>query len=273
MCVSTQIPDLCSEWKTMRDEMVGGDDSRHEASRQERLNQVARIAGLRDGSDINHQFMPNESRNTSNVSRFDCIKAAIKTQLERLVIKQPKKRVVLITFNDEVTIYGLSSPIIIGGDKLDKFDELQKTISSRDSVSLPLLSTFTTSNLSNFLSLSSRINSYRLKKPEPQLLALLLLLLLLFVINSSPIFLLIDLLLRRLLFIRCLIRPLKSSFARMGSRMLVLNLFLMVSMPTALISTLSAFQETPNQRLIVFQRTKQKHQRKDQRKRRKRRSK
>jgi len=50
----------------------------------------------------------------------------VRTQLDRLAIESPDRRVVIITFNNEVVIWGTEahSDITIAGDRLDQFDEL-----------------------------------------------------------------------------------------------------------------------------------------------------
>lgn len=52
----------------------------------------------------------------------------VKTLLDRMVLQHPNRRVVFITFNDEVTVFGDGSqdPQIITGDKLYDYDTIVK---------------------------------------------------------------------------------------------------------------------------------------------------
>jgi len=71
------------------------------------------------------QYLPNESREISYVSRLLCLQAAITSQIEQLVKEHPKKRIAIVTFNNDVNIY-LPGNIkqVITGDKLDQYDFL-----------------------------------------------------------------------------------------------------------------------------------------------------
>jgi hypothetical protein len=74
------------------------------------------------------QYLPGESRNVSYISRLECIQAAVRTQIDRLAIEQPDRKVVIITFNNDVVICGSAhNDITITGDRLDNFDELFST--------------------------------------------------------------------------------------------------------------------------------------------------
>jgi hypothetical protein len=71
------------------------------------------------------QYLPNEARNVSYVSRLQCVQAAVTSQIEQLAKEHPNKRVALVTFNNEVTVY-LPGGVrhVVAGDKLDQFDYL-----------------------------------------------------------------------------------------------------------------------------------------------------
>lgn len=58
------------------------------------------------------------------ISRKQCVMAAIESQLNEIAKNDPQKRVGLITFNNEVVVFGDCSqdPTNILGDKLDKTD-------------------------------------------------------------------------------------------------------------------------------------------------------
>ncbi|EAS02966.1 Sec23/Sec24 trunk domain protein (macronuclear) [Tetrahymena thermophila SB210] len=60
------------------------------------------------------------------VSRKQCVLAAIQQQMEDLAENQPNKKIGLIIFNNEVTIYGsgFAEPVVITGDKLYRTEEI-----------------------------------------------------------------------------------------------------------------------------------------------------
>jgi len=75
-----------------------------------------------------NQYAPGQRRDITYISRMECMQAAIQIQLEEIKKAHPKKRVALISFNNEVNIIGDGSPtyseIIVAGDKLSEFDNL-----------------------------------------------------------------------------------------------------------------------------------------------------
>lgn len=90
MCVTTEVPALLEEWKKLR-EGGGG-----------------------------------KSKDKSFISRIDCVKSAVQTMLDRTHLQHPNKRVILVTFNSEVTVFGDGSqePQVITGDKLNDYDAM-----------------------------------------------------------------------------------------------------------------------------------------------------
>lgn len=73
---------------------------------------------LRLQREFGEGFVP-EARGRTYVSRLECVQAAIEAQIQDLVRKQPGRHVGLVTFNEEVTIYGdCSNEVIIAGDRL-----------------------------------------------------------------------------------------------------------------------------------------------------------
>jgi len=77
--------------------------------------------------------------NSTWVSRLQCMQAAVDQQLETWRKEQPNRRVGIVTFNREVTVFGdgFSQPEVITGDKLSKHDELMQ-IGQRLSVEKPV---------------------------------------------------------------------------------------------------------------------------------------
>eukprot|EP00005_Dracoamoeba_jomungandri_P003868 CAMPEP_0174258688 /NCGR_PEP_ID=MMETSP0439-20130205/7635_1 /TAXON_ID=0 /ORGANISM="Stereomyxa ramosa, Strain Chinc5" /LENGTH=635 /DNA_ID=CAMNT_0015342295 /DNA_START=118 /DNA_END=2025 /DNA_ORIENTATION=+ len=70
------------------------------------------------------QWAPNERRDVTWVSRLQSVQAAVETQLDLLEKEHPNRRVALITFNDEVTIYGDGDHVVLAGDKLNDYEAL-----------------------------------------------------------------------------------------------------------------------------------------------------
>jgi len=73
-----------------------------------------------------NQWMPNQKRNVTYISRLQCVQASIEKQIQILAKNNPNKKVGIITFNHEVTVIGdgTINPINIGGDKLENFEKL-----------------------------------------------------------------------------------------------------------------------------------------------------
>ena len=70
------------------------------------------------------QFFPNQNQNISWVSRKQCVVAAIENELQQLAKLNPNRKVGLVTFNNEVLVFGdgHGEPTVITGDKLWKHD-------------------------------------------------------------------------------------------------------------------------------------------------------
>ncbi|ELR11576.1 Ras subfamily protein [Acanthamoeba castellanii str. Neff] len=116
MCVSTEVPALQNEWKALRQ---GGGKSKEEKNKE---------INASFNAENSYQYMPRENRNASYISRLECMQAAVDTHLQRLKVQSPNKKVVLITFNNEVTIVGdgSSGGKVVTGDRLGEFDDLLK---------------------------------------------------------------------------------------------------------------------------------------------------
>jgi hypothetical protein len=79
----------------------------------------------RENGVVAQQFLPNERRNATYVSRLQCVQAAVLAQIEQLVKEHPNKRVVIVSFSNDVTLYlpgGVKH--VIAGDKLNDYDHL-----------------------------------------------------------------------------------------------------------------------------------------------------
>jgi len=92
MCVTTEVPALQGEWKKLRNKN------------------------------------DNDSNSKQYISRLECVQSAVQTMLDRMVLQHPNRRVVFITFSDEVTVLadGSQEPHIIAGDKLRDYEALVK---------------------------------------------------------------------------------------------------------------------------------------------------
>ena len=106
MCVTTEIKSLQSEWKNLRNE---------KSSKSKKPDA--------------DQYMPGESQNAQYISRLECMQTAVLTQLDRILIENPLKKVLLITFNNEVTIYlNENDKLIVSGDRLNDIQSLLESI-------------------------------------------------------------------------------------------------------------------------------------------------
>jgi len=79
------------------------------------------------GGGMADQFMPNQQRDVHYVSRLQCVQAAVSDQIEKMAKSTPSKRVVIITFSNDVTVH-LAGGVqhVITGDKLHDWDYLLK---------------------------------------------------------------------------------------------------------------------------------------------------
>eukprot|EP01117_Protostelium_nocturnum_P015705 TRINITY_DN610_c0_g1_i1.p1 TRINITY_DN610_c0_g1~~TRINITY_DN610_c0_g1_i1.p1 ORF type:complete len:895 (+),score=352.35 TRINITY_DN610_c0_g1_i1:90-2774(+) len=99
-----------------------------ETDRSVKIKVKERAAAFEVTPEDGIQYLPGESRNLQYVSRLQCIQAAMEQQIEMAVKANPKKKIGLITFNDEVTLIGdgTQEKVVVAGDKLNKFEELKK---------------------------------------------------------------------------------------------------------------------------------------------------
>jgi hypothetical protein len=90
----------------------------------DRLKEIQDLMKFSDGSD---QFYK-ENRNLTYVSRLQCVQAAIEAQMMDMCDKAPHKKVGLVTFSNDVSVYGdcAQVPQVISGDKLSDFEYLKK---------------------------------------------------------------------------------------------------------------------------------------------------
>ncbi|XP_060063644.1 circularly permutated Ras protein 1-like [Ylistrum balloti] len=105
MCITTEVPGKLK--------LRGGGSARH-------------VRRMQD--DRHDQFLPNQNRNVTFVSRLQAAQAAVDQQLEEMSKNHPNRRVGLIIFNSEVVVVGdgKSTPVVIAGDKLTEKEELVK---------------------------------------------------------------------------------------------------------------------------------------------------
>ncbi|XP_076077752.1 circularly permutated Ras protein 1-like [Mytilus galloprovincialis] len=86
---------------------------------------LSRIQRTRE--DQRDQYLPNQRRDVTFVSRLQAAQAAVDHQLEEMLKEHPNRRVALIAFNNEVTVIGdgKDTPVTIAGSKLTNKDELK----------------------------------------------------------------------------------------------------------------------------------------------------
>jgi len=74
------------------------------------------------------QYLPNQKKDTTFITRKQCVLAAIENQLLEMKSEFPKRRVGLVTFDNEVNIVGDGKqvPETVTGDKLYNYDVLQQ---------------------------------------------------------------------------------------------------------------------------------------------------
>lgn len=72
------------------------------------------------------QWMPGQRRNVTYVSRLQAVQAAVEAQITDMAANNPNRPVGIVTFNNEVVIYGDGSgdPLTIAGDRLSNFEQL-----------------------------------------------------------------------------------------------------------------------------------------------------
>jgi hypothetical protein len=97
--------------------------------RGDKLSDLAK--SLNENNQVD-QWMPNQRRDVTYVSRLQSVQAAIESQLENLKHAHPNARVGLVVFSSEVIIIGdgTQEPIVIAGDKLNHYDTLIQIASS-----------------------------------------------------------------------------------------------------------------------------------------------
>lgn len=76
--------------------------------------------------------MPGKNKNVTHVSRKQCVLAAIEQQIAELKKNNPNKVIGLVTFNNEVVVFGDGTvpPVTIAGDRLFKVDEIRQQAKS-----------------------------------------------------------------------------------------------------------------------------------------------
>jgi len=89
-----------------------------------RGDSTQKLSGL--NTERSSQYLPNQRRETTWVSRLQTLQAAICSHIDSLAKQHPDRTVGIIAFSNEVTVIGdgASAPVTIAGDKLDNYDEL-----------------------------------------------------------------------------------------------------------------------------------------------------
>lgn len=84
----------------------------------------ALAAQLQEFGDGSHQRLRGQGRDVTYVSRLQCVQTAVDQQFEDLSRLHPNTRCGLISFADDVTLYGdcATPPVVIAGDWLSDYD-------------------------------------------------------------------------------------------------------------------------------------------------------
>jgi len=87
-------------------------------------DELSKLASL--NTDGAQQWIPNQNRNVTYISRLQAVKAAVSKQIVSLAKEHPERRVGLITFNGDVSIIGdaFSDVEVITGNKLNEYETL-----------------------------------------------------------------------------------------------------------------------------------------------------
>ena len=91
----------------------------------DKLREMA--AAMRQFGDGSDQFMNAAERNITYVSRIQCVKAAIDSQINDMANGAAERKLGVVTFNHEVQVIGdgTQDPITITGDHLNNFEYLE----------------------------------------------------------------------------------------------------------------------------------------------------
>lgn len=82
--------------------------------------------------DDGDQYFPGQDRNTTYVSRLECVQAAIEAQLGDILLAAPDTHVGLITFSEEVKLIGDGlHEVTVAGDKLHSSNELLREVEGK----------------------------------------------------------------------------------------------------------------------------------------------
>jgi hypothetical protein len=95
----------------------------HQTFKYDKAQKMKDLMKFSDGS---YQYLEGESRGQTYISRMQCVQAAIEKQLNELAHGAPKRKIGLVTFNNEVTLIGDASvpPKVLTGDKLQDYEAL-----------------------------------------------------------------------------------------------------------------------------------------------------
>lgn len=91
-----------------------------------KYNKVKKMQDLMKFSDGSYQYTSGESSTLTYISRMQCVQTAIESQLKELAFGAPKRKVGIVTFNNEVTLIGDGRlpPKTYAGDKLNDYEGL-----------------------------------------------------------------------------------------------------------------------------------------------------
>lgn len=124
MCVSDEVPKGFGLFQLQTGEQSDADKERQDL-----------LAQFGDGS---YQHLPSQrNREAQYISRLDCLKAAVRIQLDELQKASPKRRVLLITFANDVIVWtSQTRQVVAAGDALNDEAALQKIAAQVDTGSV-----------------------------------------------------------------------------------------------------------------------------------------
>eukprot|EP00005_Dracoamoeba_jomungandri_P007935 CAMPEP_0174264448 /NCGR_PEP_ID=MMETSP0439-20130205/22499_1 /TAXON_ID=0 /ORGANISM="Stereomyxa ramosa, Strain Chinc5" /LENGTH=728 /DNA_ID=CAMNT_0015350323 /DNA_START=17 /DNA_END=2203 /DNA_ORIENTATION=- len=97
---------------------------KHNLKGQEKVDRLKNLD--QQFGDQSDQFMPNQRRDTTWVSRLQCVQAAVDSYMDKIRNEAPDTVICLVTFSNEVKVIGdgQNTPVTIAGDKLYEQDTL-----------------------------------------------------------------------------------------------------------------------------------------------------
>jgi hypothetical protein len=106
-------------------------DGKHILKNDNSMSEVEQLKQFMEPWEYAQMIDELKNRKNTNVSRKQCVVAAVENQLEEISKAFPKRKIGLVVFNDDVTVIGDGSrePIVVAGDKLKNYEVSKEIIS------------------------------------------------------------------------------------------------------------------------------------------------